>query len=94
MERELFHDFQFQVRYHHLTGRVTLRVTIDGQALPRLPATSRAIINGGSSATRRTRKGPSGASRRGDRAIFSLAVSAPGGGSTARENAPDQGKRS
>ena len=46
MERELFHDLQFQVRYHHLTGRVTLRVTIDGQALPRLVATSRAVING------------------------------------------------
>jgi hypothetical protein len=44
VERELFDGFQLQVRYHQPTHRVTLRVTIDGEAIPRLTATSRTIM--------------------------------------------------
>jgi hypothetical protein len=44
IERELFDGFQLQVRYHQPTRRVTLRVTIDGEATQRLTATSQAIM--------------------------------------------------
>jgi hypothetical protein len=44
IERELFDGFQLQVRYHQPPRRVTLRVTIDGEATPRLTATSQAIM--------------------------------------------------
>jgi hypothetical protein len=44
LERELYGGFQLQVRYHHPSRRVTLRVTIDGAAIPQLTATGRAIM--------------------------------------------------
>ncbi len=44
LERELCGGFQLQVRYHHPSRRVTLRVTIDGEAIPQLTAFGRAIM--------------------------------------------------
>lgn len=58
VERELFDGFQLQVRYHQpTTRRVTLRVTIDGEAIPRLTAASQAIMHGTAVAIPRNRLG-------------------------------------
>jgi site-specific DNA recombinase len=76
IERDLYAAFQLQVRYHHPSRRVTLRVTIDGDAIPKLTATSQSITQG------RARFDDAGTSRTDrDRSLrsFSLLVSAPGG---------------
>jgi hypothetical protein len=80
MERELFDGFQLQVRYHQPTRRVTLRVTIDGDALPRLISVSQAIMQrAGSHAIQlRNRERPPTALPVGGPRSFSLAGSAPG----------------
>ncbi len=79
LERELFDGFQLQVRYHQPTRRVTLRVTIDGQAIHRLTATSQAIMNRAPAPTTPTNtKRPPVAAATGGPEVFSLAVSAPG----------------
>jgi site-specific DNA recombinase len=70
LERELFAAFQLQLRYHHPTRGVTLRVTIDGQALPRLLATGQAIGRSTGTATGTpTEKSPAAL---GTRAVFPL----------------------
>jgi hypothetical protein len=43
VERDLHDAFGLQVRYHQPTRRVIIRVTIDGEAIPRLAAASHAI---------------------------------------------------
>jgi site-specific DNA recombinase len=80
LERELFAGFQLQVRYHQPSRRVTLRVTIDGEAIPHLAATGRAIM-----AARGVRAEPTDANKRppaastvGGREGLSLAGRAPG----------------
>jgi hypothetical protein len=80
MERELFDGFQLQVRYHQPTRRVTLRVTIDGDAVPRLISVSQAIMQrAGSHAIQlRNRERPPTALAVGGPRSFSLAGSAPG----------------
>ncbi len=79
VERELFDGFQLQVRYHQPTRRVTLRVTIDGEAIPRLTATSRTIMSPTDAhATPTNTERPPTAKAVGGPRVFSLAVSAPG----------------
>jgi site-specific DNA recombinase len=79
IERELFDGFQLQVRYHQPTRRVTLRVTIDGDALPRLTAVSQAIMQRTGHAIRlRNTERPSTATAVEGPRSFSLAGSAPG----------------
>ena len=79
LERELFDGFQLQVRYHQPTRRVTLRVTIDGQAIHRLAATSQAIMSRAPAPNTPTdTKRPPAAAATGGPEVFSLAVSAPG----------------
>jgi site-specific DNA recombinase len=89
IERELFDGFQLQVRYHQPTRRVTLRATIDGDAIPRLTAASQAIMQrtGHTIRLRNTEKPPT-ASAVGSPRSFSLAGSAPGG-SQNRSATPD-----
>ncbi len=80
LERELFDGFQLQVRYHQPTRRVTLRVTIDGQAIHRLAATSQAIMSRAPAPNTPTdTKRPPVAAAAGGPEVFSLAGSAPGG---------------
>jgi hypothetical protein len=81
IERELFDGFQLQVRYHQPTRRVTLWVTIDGEAIPRLTAASQAIMQRTGPPSPETQKNPDGKGRRG-----SLAGRAPAG-------LPEHGKR-
>jgi hypothetical protein len=79
LERELFAGFQLQVRYHQPTRRVTLRVTIGGDAIPRLTATSEAIMaKRGLLSGRSKQQGPPAASAVGGPRSFSLAGCAPG----------------
>jgi len=79
IERELFDGFQLQVRYHQPTRRVTLRVTIDGEAIPRLTAASQAIMQGtGAHAIPRNTERPPTARAFGGPRSLSLAGSAPG----------------
>jgi DNA invertase Pin-like site-specific DNA recombinase len=96
VERELFEGFQLQVRYHQPTRRVTLRVTIDGEAIPRLTAASQAVTQetGAHAIRPRNTKRPPTARAVGGPRSFSLAGSAPGGGSTARESTAEQARRS
>ena len=83
VERELFEGFQLQVRYHHPTRRVTIRVTVDDESILRLAAAGRAMMHevGGQVVSPDT-EGPPAASAAGGPGIFSLAVSAPGGSRT------------
>jgi site-specific DNA recombinase len=81
VERELFDGFHLQVRYHHLTRRVTLRVTIDGESVQRLARTSQANTRGGRVGSK-NKEGSPAARAAGDPRSFSLAVCAPGGSRT------------
>jgi site-specific DNA recombinase len=45
IERELFDAFQLQIRYHQPTRRITLRVTIDGEALPKMTTVTQRITH-------------------------------------------------
>lgn len=79
LERELFRGFQLQVRYHHPTGRVTLRVTIASEAITQLTATSRTLLERTTtSRPPRTTRPPAAPAAEGRRS-FSLLVRAPGG---------------
>jgi site-specific DNA recombinase len=80
IEREMFDAFQLQVRYHQPTRRVTLRVTIDGEALPRTTTASRRLTHrtGTPSTRSQDAKGPRTATAVRGPKDFSLAVCAPG----------------
>jgi hypothetical protein len=81
VERELFDGFQLQVRYHQPTRWVTLRVTIDGKAIPRLTTASQAIMQRTGAAVPRNTERPPTARAAGGPRSFSLAGRAPGANS-------------
>jgi hypothetical protein len=79
-ERDLWAGFQLQVRYHHPTGRATIRVTIDDHTVQRLAATNQTITNPMTplAQTIGAKKPAAPTSATGD-LLISLAGRAPGG---------------
>ncbi len=83
LQRDLFDSFQLQIRYHHPTRRLTLRVTVSGDTSRRL----RSLNAGGRQERQEGQEHPGRSSgpppppptTAGDAAGFSLALCAPGG---------------
>jgi site-specific DNA recombinase len=79
LERELFDAFQLQVRYHQPTRRVTIRVTVDGEAIPTLVKTSHAVMQRAGHVIRRNPERPPTAKAVGGPRSFPLQIVPPVG---------------